>query len=374
MMKIGLLSILASIASLSLGVGNTIKQEQKENYSTEEGYMYRFDKPFDYDLVSIEAWINIDKDLQGEKGGVIFGNYYNKVYPYGDMINIEVSSEGYIEFHYFVKNGWTLTDTFFTFKNSVTNKVNTGKDVFLAITRTKSQVKLYLNGELKQVGSLTNNWENHSVMRYQVGVDYKNWVTYPKEKLHGSVSQLSLFENELSAQDVESDYLNRDTDMNKTERPGLVGNWYFNNWTTIAVEDTSGNGNDAKLCTAETWVQVEESQEFDHTLIVFPDVQTSTHYYPQKYLAQCQWVVDHKDEYNISMVNYVGDLVDNAVGASADAEWANFNKGIRLFYDAGVTWGSCAGNHDYDGAGGQARETTGIDSHVSFEEYSSQKY
>lgn len=362
---------LISLATLLFSNGHV-----NEKINTQNHYLYRFERAFNEDLVTFEAWVNIDKDFSGRNGGVIFGNFYNSMYSYGDDFNIEVTKDGYLVFNYFVLTNYPVVARPYIFNSHPNLKINTGLDTHIAITRTTNSISLFINGEHKETGDFISSYTNHSKMRYEVGVDYKNWTSYPKEPLLGNVEQISLFSSVLTNEEIKDDYLNKTRSFTKERRSSTVGNWYFGNeWTQDVVFDTSENRNHALLCTQEKFIKVEETKEFDYTLVMFPDVQTSTHYAPSRYYSQVQWVIDSQSKLNIPMVNYVGDLVDNPLGAaSTEDEWLSVTNGFDMYKKAGLTWGFCLGNHDYDGSGNVARETTGLDAHIDYNEIYNQKH
>ena len=52
------------------------------------------------------------------------------------------------------------------------------------------------------------------------------------------------------------------------------------------------------------------------TVAVLPDTQGYTDDYPAVFDMQTQWIVDHKDDWNIQFVSHLGDIVDTWVSST----------------------------------------------------------
>ncbi len=88
------------------------------------------------------------------------------------------------------------------------------------------------------------------------------------------------------------------------------------------------------------------------TIAVLPDTQNYSERYPQTYLAQTTWIVENRQDRNISCVLHLGDITNN----NATAEWENASKAMRVL-DGKLPYFLVPGNHDYS-AGGSCRDRT----------------
>ena len=86
-----------------------------------------------------------------------------------------------------------------------------------------------------------------------------------------------------------------------------------------------------------------DSDASEFTLIVLPDTQYYSQMYPEIFMAQTQWIVDHKDELNIVFVSHLGDLVQN--NDRYETEWQVANAAMSALDDV-VPYGVLPGNHD----------------------------
>ncbi len=81
----------------------------------------------------------------------------------------------------------------------------------------------------------------------------------------------------------------------------------------------------------------------DFTLVVFPDTQNESQYYPAVYVSQAQWIVDNADDENIVFVTHVGDIVNTS---SDTTQWDNAVAAMNLIDTAGIPYSVGPGNHD----------------------------
>jgi hypothetical protein len=84
----------------------------------------------------------------------------------------------------------------------------------------------------------------------------------------------------------------------------------------------------------------------DFTVVVFPDPQNETQYFPQVLNSQTKWIVNNQKALNIQMVLTEGDNIND--GAST-AQLQNLDAAFRLLENAGVPYLLAIGNHDYNG-------------------------
>ncbi|MCP2324275.1 hypothetical protein HDA40_002782 [Hamadaea flava] len=80
------------------------------------------------------------------------------------------------------------------------------------------------------------------------------------------------------------------------------------------------------------------------TIVMLPDTQFASEYWPEVYRAQMQWVADQQTARNIKYVLHVGDVVDNH---DQPTQWANSKSAMGLPTDD-VPYIIGPGNHDLD--------------------------
>lgn len=105
-------------------------------------------------------------------------------------------------------------------------------------------------------------------------------------------------------------------------------------------------------CTSLRFVRGERGNRF--CIVALPDTQIYAESYPDIFIAQTQWIKDHKDEMNIVFVVHEGDIVND----NSEKQWRNADKAMSIL-DGVVPYCMAVGNHDM-GPGGSAtnRDTT----------------
>jgi hypothetical protein len=81
----------------------------------------------------------------------------------------------------------------------------------------------------------------------------------------------------------------------------------------------------------------------DFTLVIFPDTQNESQYYPAVYTSQTQWIANNKTSSNIVFVTHVGDIVNTA---TSTAQWNNADASMDVLDAAEVAYSVGPGNHD----------------------------
>lgn len=79
-------------------------------------------------------------------------------------------------------------------------------------------------------------------------------------------------------------------------------------------------------------------------VIVMPDTQYYAESYPQIYLSQTQWILDHYESDDIKFVTHLGDVV-NAAGEPE--QWLNAYAAMKVLDDGEIPYGIAGGNHDF---------------------------
>ncbi len=79
------------------------------------------------------------------------------------------------------------------------------------------------------------------------------------------------------------------------------------------------------------------------SLVVLPDTQYYSRYFPSIFLAQTSWIVSHRSTENVQFVLHMGDLTDQNLAA----QWSVANQAFATLDSAGVPYSVLPGNHDY---------------------------
>ena len=111
----------------------------------------------------------------------------------------------------------------------------------------------------------------------------------------------------------------------------------------------------------------------DFTLILFPDTQNESQYFPNVLDSETVWVANNRSALNIQAVLGLGDIVND--GAST-AQQQNADAAIKTLDHAGIPYFLAIGNHDYDGAntGASARKATGFNQWFGPARYAGKSY
>ncbi len=92
--------------------------------------------------------------------------------------------------------------------------------------------------------------------------------------------------------------------------------------------------------------QQETTESF--SIIILPDTQHYSQYYPEIFINQTQWIVDKKSDLNVAFVSSLGDIVQNGDSIS---EWENAAGSMKILDEDGVSWEVLPGNHDFESDG-----------------------
>ena len=85
------------------------------------------------------------------------------------------------------------------------------------------------------------------------------------------------------------------------------------------------------------------------SIVVMPDTQMLTEYYPEEMNRLTKWVVGTKDEFNTQFVIHVGDVVNlEDIGDGREEQWKLASKSMGRLERAGIPFIVSPGNHDYD--------------------------
>ncbi len=105
----------------------------------------------------------------------------------------------------------------------------------------------------------------------------------------------------------------------------------------------------AKLYVASTQrdvtlpAKVPNREDYDFSFVWMTDTQYQSESFPHIFDKETQWIADHKDELGIKYVAHTGDIVNKA---TAEFQWINADRSMKILDDANVPYGVIQGNHD----------------------------
>ena len=88
------------------------------------------------------------------------------------------------------------------------------------------------------------------------------------------------------------------------------------------------------------------------SLIGLPDTQNYSSTFPQIFVAQTNWVVDHRADLQVEYVSHYGDIVNNA---DQEYQWVLADAAMAVLDEADMIYGVCPGNHDITASGGSGQ-------------------
>ena len=97
-------------------------------------------------------------------------------------------------------------------------------------------------------------------------------------------------------------------------------------------------------------------------VVALPDTQYYSDHYPQIFEAQTQWIADNASKEKIQFVTHLGDIVDNGPSLR---QWKSARKAMDILDAAGVRYGTCLGNHDFQYSDTEYSYPSSVDSSCS---------
>jgi hypothetical protein len=116
--------------------------------------------------------------------------------------------------------------------------------------------------------------------------------------------------------------------------------WERSRTDTLVSIVSAGHGTTDENVTVQYRVN---SAASDFTIIVLPDTQHYSDEFPEIYMSQTQWILEHKDDLNIVFVSHMGDIVQH--NDVDESEWKAADAAMRVL-DGVVPYGVLPGSHD----------------------------
>ena len=295
---------------------------------------------------TFEAWVKMP--TTSPTIGVIAGN--GAIDGFGlAVINFGVTSDGNPWLYWKEANGNEANYTAYA-------NVKLGAWVHVAIVQDSENHKLtcYVNG-VKADEQTFSIMENTIPLRpLKIGGDYM-WDN--ARCFFGELADIRIWSIVRTQFEIQS---NMNTQLVGNEA-GLMANWLLDSTLGGVYKDTSVQGNDARV-----WIEW-LSPEFaigDYTIVVVPDIQHLTLYYPEVLDDLVDWILNNAQGGNIQFMIQVGDLTEK----NTALEW-QFVQDSFAKLDGVVPYIFVPGNHDYMDMP-YLRDTTFFNEYLSYSKYS----
>ncbi len=201
----------------------------------------------------------------------------------------------------------------------------------VAIVVDGNTVLLYLDGTVVLNTTATVN------ATVPTGNIYIGGNATKQEYFVGNLSDIRVWEVVRSSEAINAymkDYIDAQT--------GLIASWRLDTQSYLVYEDYSGNGNAAKLY-SDGWYHL-ENVETEYTVIQVADTQSYMFEAGDPDLVSdiYRWIADAQEEYNIVLVNHLGDVTQN----NTPMEWSFADTAIKNI-EGYIPYSIALGNHDY---------------------------
>ncbi|MCQ2814916.1 MAG: hypothetical protein MJ227_01280 [Bacilli bacterium] len=378
--KLFLLVFLAFIPSFVFPLEKHLKVNANEGYNLaqertieNEHYCYTLSKPLDKSPDTFEAWIKIPSELKdSDYGGIIMGNYYSSS-GYSHSTNWEITKNGKFRLYWNQLDRSANAEVDYTFNNY---DFRNDQWTHVAVIRNPKEgsFSYYINGNLNEKIYRASS-DAICKMKPNIGIDSLGWLKntngndFLKTPFKGEIRQIAIYNKAISERKINED-MNSEficPDFNND----LIGSWTFDDWSRDCVSDYSSYSNDAYIANFEKYIDYEETELYDYTIIGVPDIQITVHYYPETMDLDFDWIANSLKTKNTKYVTFVGDLCDNA---TVESQWDVVTRGFKKLDNTGVNYGFVPGNHDYDDGGGRSSSLNLFNSHLPYSYYSQKEY
>lgn len=359
------LSVPCGIASVNANAYSLVNGEKVYSIAADR-IIYQTDRAYDKSINTFEAWIKLPSNIADSvEGGVIMGNYCNPSQGPSGSTNFGVGANGNFELY------WDFGGYEYTFE-SVDLRNDTWTHVALVRDKENSKITYYVNGEEEETVNVALG-ESVCDMKFAIGCDWCHWY-YEKTPFFGEIRQVTVYSEAISQEMIQDDMQSVTITEESRPQSGLMGNWSFaGDWgAKEIIADDSSAGNDCTRITYDSYVPAVGLEDYDYSFVVVPDMQIMTHFKPQNFAQQSQWLVDNKETQKIQFVMYLGDMVELRYSQEPERsakEWASVKKNMEIL-DGKVPYTFVPGNHDYDNWATSSRALTMFDAHMPYSKYS----
>ena len=345
--KIGFRANNSDVCFDNLKIQYQAPQISVTTYQNEGHYFYETDKwhwRLTEDLTgtpyTLEAWVNVSEVVGDDKAGYIVGNSFRAPY-----VSMQMISGGNLRLAWGTENE-DLTISSLNFDANV--DIRNGKWTHVAYTwdAVEDKVVCYVNGEV------VTTWENAGLSDisipdhvepsnyFSIGANHAFSSNPISTKFMGKIADVRMWNKPLSETDLKQSMMTQYT----SEKEGLLFNAPLNETVNDMFLDLSGNENHVEEYENDFNLVKDSSEPGDYSIVVMPDQQILTNYYPERLNKMYQWIADNAEKENIQMVINVGDLADNCGNVT---QWERCQEAYELLPED-LPFIAVPGNHDYD--------------------------
>ena len=365
LMKIFIITLLfmfsAFISKKEVTAVNLNDENQIVEYNSMNNYCYEIENPFVSSPDSFEAWIKLP---YGSCGGTLMSNFRMPGTKYPGIVSWSINGFGKVNVY------WNDGKFKHTFEHDA---LDDNKWHHIAVIRNEElrEFVLYIDGIIVDSVICYASAVDSARIPMRVGVGHENYGSI-KTPLEGYIKQITIYSGVISQERIKSDMQN--TVITDNLDGNLIGNWYFGEkWSERIISESSGNGNDAKLCTFDKYVGVASGDfEYDYSLVVLGDVQAIVDGKEQLYYDMIQWIADNVENKKISCVVQTGDLTNSGTLTKWEINEGMYRvaaKGLSVL-DNKVPYSFCPGNHDYDYVDNADRSQILFNTYFPYEKHS----
>ena len=282
---------------------------------------------------TIEAWVKVPEGISDTKTAMIISNKDNQ-----PTFSMEVYTKGRPRLYWQPDNQPAVD-----FVADVDLRTGEWTHVAFVCNVEKDKVSCYINGESVYTKENAGLEELEAPVNTSVEQHFYVGNTIDgtrNDKFMGWIADARIWETPLSETEVKDSMMTQYT----SEKEGLIFNVRFDQLADGMFTDLSDNENHIEVYERElNWIE-DTSEPGDYSIIVIPDQQVLSAYYPDKLNQLYQWIADNAEEENIQMVMNLGDIVDDCGNITM---WERAKAAYEILPDD-LPFIAVPGNHDYD--------------------------
>ena len=295
-------------------------------YNFSAGAKWKTTKSVGAGVSSVEAWVKVPKATEDDRRLTIISAYPDASF------HMDIYTKGRPRLYYTDASGVGTS-----YIANVDLRTNEWTHIAWVCDSAACTITCYINGEAVYTNDTIDKLVNVSTL--YVGRDNRSGWQYP---FVGQVADVRVWNTPLSAEQVQ--YSMHTSQMNQAE--GLLLDLPLDEeQNTETLRDLSANNNAVEVYQRVVeWIDVEK-QPSDYSIVIIPDQQILTHYYPEKLNNMYQWIADQIEPENVQMVLNVGDITDD----NSILHWERAREAYDII-DGKVPYICVPGNHDYNTA------------------------
>ncbi len=302
------------------------------NFSSDER-VWQAMQPLNATPSTLEAWVKIPEAVADEKTGMIVSNMDNQ-----PTFSMEMYTNGQPSLYWQADNKEAVR-----FTANVDLRTGEWTHVAFVCDVDADKVICYINGKVvytKENAGLEDitTPQNISPLQHFYIGNANDGLS--SQKLLGSIADVRIWDKTLSDTEISHSMMTQYT----SAKDGLLFNVPLNKIENNIFSDLSGKENHLEIYERElNWIN-DNSEAGAYSIVVIPDQQIMTNYYPDMLNQLYQWIADNAKKENIQMVMNLGDIVDNC---GSITQWDRAKAAYEILPDD-LPFIAVPGNHDYD--------------------------